>query len=134
NDLTEQQFRKALESETRRQIQAGPGRDNFAPKAKGICCSEMNEQQISYLRTLINAWLGNVPKNSARRQMIEFEKEFDQTYFAWHGSRKKGSDVSYVIQGPSLLIEFAYQDLGGDPLAHLHTQFRNLKNDYGKAH
>lgn len=64
--------------------------------------------------------------------MIEFEKEFDKTYFAWQGPRKTGSDVSYVIQGPSLLIEFAYQDLGGNPLAHLHTQFRNLKKDYGK--
>ena len=34
---------------------------------------------------------------------------------------------------PSLLIEFAYQDLGGNPLNHIHTQYRNPKNDYGSS-
>ena len=132
NELTEEQFKKALVGNRRGRIATGPGNDGKLPKKNGIACSELNEQQRSHLMTLVWAWVGNMPKQHAVKRMLEIEKDFNQTYFAWNGSRKSGSDVSYTIFGPSLIIEFAYQDLGGVPQNHLHTQFRNPKNDYGK--
>ena len=51
--------------------------------------------------------------------------------FAWNGATQKGSDISYSIQSPSLIIEYACQSLGGDPLQHIHTIYRNPKNEYG---
>jgi hypothetical protein len=38
----------------------------------------------------------------------------------------------YRIQGPTLVIEYAPQTLGGDPTNHIHTMYRDPTNDYGK--
>ena len=51
--------------------------------------------------------------------------------FLWNGELEEGSDISYRIQSPSLVIEYACQDLGGDPQQHLHTMYRDPKNEYG---
>ncbi len=63
--------------------------------------------------------------------MSQLEKEIDQMSFAWNGPQAPGSDVSYYIQGPSLIIEYACQDLGGNPLQHHHTIYRDPTNEYG---
>ena len=63
--------------------------------------------------------------------MKQIEDELVETHFSWNGATKTGSDVSFAIQGPSLIIEYACQDLGGDPLQHIHTMYRNPKNEYG---
>lgn len=129
--LTEDQFRKALVGERRGQLRAGPGRDGMIPEAVGIDCSEFNEQQQQWLLELIVEWVGWLPKDRAWPRLQQIKNELDKMKFSWNGPRKTGSDVSYTIQSPSLLIEFAYQDLGGVPPQHLHTQYRNLKNEYG---
>jgi hypothetical protein len=47
---------------------------------------------------------------------------------------KPGSNITayYRIQGPHLVIEYAPQNLGGDPALHVHTMYRDPTNDYGK--
>ena len=47
------------------------------------------------------------------------------------GPPKKKGDFSYRLQGPSLIIEYAGQDLGGDPHDHLHSMYRDPTNEYG---
>lgn len=132
NALDEEQFKKAVVSQKRGQILTGPGRDGQRLQQQGIACSSFNEKQKSKLMVLIASWVGNLPNKQAKQRMIEIESEIDQMVFAWHGFRKPGSDVSYSLQSPSLIIEFAFQDLGGNPLNHLHTQYRNPKNEYGE--
>jgi hypothetical protein len=63
--------------------------------------------------------------------MKEITHEVDAMTFSWNGNQEPGSDISYSIQGPSLIIEYACQNLGGNPLAHLHSMYRNPKNEYG---
>ena len=63
--------------------------------------------------------------------MEQLRQEIDQMRFSWNGPLQPGSDVSYYIQGPSLIIEYACQDLGGDPLEHLHSIYRDPTNEYG---
>ena len=133
NELSEKQFRTALVRQKRGQIRTGPGRDGTKLEQQGIACSSFNDAQKKQLLTLIAAWVGNLPKEQAQRRIREIESEIDQMYFSWSGSREQGGDASYAIQSPSLIIEFAYQDLGGNPLQHVHSQYRNPKNDYGKA-
>ena len=53
------------------------------------------------------------------------------TSFAWRGPYDPGSDASYHLYGPNLIIEFAGQDLGGDPAEHLHSIYRDPTNEYG---
>ena len=129
--LTEEQFRKALRRDRRGNLVAGPGQDGKVPQAEGIGCVEMNEEQKEEMLELVSTWVAWLPKDRARERLEQLRNEIDETKLSWSGARKSGSDVSYIIQGPSLLIEFAYQDLGGTPQQHLHTQYRNLKNEYG---
>jgi hypothetical protein len=131
SQLSDQQFRKALVAEQRSQIRGGPGRDQFRPQPDGIAVEDLDLNQQSLLMQLIDAWISVLPARQAEIRLNQIKSELDQMYFSWHGPRQAGGDVSYMIQSPSLLIEFAYQDLGGDPLQHLHTQYRHLKNDYG---
>ncbi len=131
DQLSESQFRKALVSERRLQIQGGPGRDQFRPQPSGMDCGKLTEPQQATLLKLINSWVSVLPSRHAKSRLNQIKSELDRLHFSWHGSRQAGSDVSYMIQSPSLLIEFAYQDLGGNPLQHLHTQYRHLQNDYG---
>ena len=135
NLLSEEQFKEALLGNRRGQIRTGPGKDDFEMKPEGIACSKLDESQLSVVKELVNAWVGNMPKRQAEKRMDEIAQEIKdgKMYFSWNGPRAEGSDVSYTIQSDSVLIEFAYQNLGGNPLQHLHTQFRNPKNDYGKS-
>ena len=131
--LSEDQFKEALVGDTRGQILAGPGKDDFTMKPRGLECSKLDDKQKLVMLKLIEAWVGNLPEDHARKRMQEIEAGLAETRFAWSGPRKPGSDFSYTIQGPSMIIEFALQDLGGDPMNHVHTQYRNPNNDYGKA-
>ena len=133
NALTEEQFKTALIRPRRGRIQTGPGKDGKTLKPQGISVESFNDEQKKKLLTLISAWVGNLPKDHARKRMREIVAELDQMYFSWNGPRNENGDASYTVQGPSLIIEFAYQDLGGNPLDHIHSQYRNPKNDYGSS-
>ena len=75
--------------------------------------------------------LGRTP-SAVSMALKQLEGEIDKTSFAWHGPTQPGSDFSYRIQGPTLIVEYACQDLGGDPLNHLHSMYRDPTNEYGK--
>ena len=63
--------------------------------------------------------------------MEELSSEIDKMSFSWWGPSVEKGDFSYRIQGPSLIIEYAGQDLGGDPHNHLHSMYRDPTNEYG---
>lgn len=60
------------------------------------------------------------------------DAEIELMKFSWNGNKQPGSDISYTIQSPSLIIEYACRDLGGNPLAHLHSMYRDPSDEYGK--
>ena len=39
----------------------------------------------------------------------------------------------FRITGPNLILEYAPQDLDGDPTDHAHNMYRDPTNDYGAA-
>ena len=57
------------------------------------------------------------------------------TWFSWSGPLAAGSDVSWAIQGPSAIIEYANDARGGtgggNPADHVHTIYRDLAREYG---
>ena len=129
--LNDEQTKEAVLNNRRAKILAGPGRDGQVPAAKGLSCSKLDDEQKKLLVSLIHQWVGDLPESSAKARKAEIEAEMDQMTFSWNGNRKSESDVSYTIQSPSLIIEYACQDLGGNPLDHLHSVYRNPKNEYG---
>ena len=129
--LTDDQRKQAVIRPRRVDLRSGPGTDGKVPEAKGVKCKDFNDEQKSALLKLIRNWVSNMPKDTAQQRMKQIEDELVETHFSWNGATKTGSDVSFAIQGPSLIIEYACQDLGGDPLQHIHTMYRNPKNEYG---
>lgn len=129
--LTFEQLKTAIISDTRGNVRLGPGQDGRVPRKTGVQVSSFSAKQKAMLVKLISQWVNDLPAKQAATRMAKIEKELDQTYFAWSGDKAPNSDVSYVIQGPSLIIEYACQDLGGKPLEHLHSVYRDPTNEYG---
>ena len=130
--LNDDQVRAAVLGPQRGRILTGPGQDGKTPDAQGLKCNRLNADQQQVLMNLISQWVKDLPKPLAKKRMKQLESEIDQMYFSWNGNRKRGSDVSYRIQSPTLVIEYACQSLGGNPIDHLHSMYRNPANDYGQ--
>lgn len=129
--LTDEQRKQAVVRSRRTDLRAGPGADGKIPKLVGVPCKGFSDEQQSMLLKLISNWTSNLPKTQADARIEQIKKELPEMRFAWNGATQKGSDISYSIQSPSLIIEYACQSLGGDPLQHIHTIYRNPKNEYG---
>lgn len=129
--LSDEQRAQAVVGDRRGRIFAGPGHDGEVPEVTGLGCASFDDPQRELLSVLIHHYIGHLPSADARARMLSLRAEFDRMSFAWSGPVEEGSDVSYRLQGPSLLIEYACQDLGGDPLNHLHAMYRNPRNEYG---
>jgi hypothetical protein len=96
----------------------------------------MNEKQRGMLLDVIAEWAGIVHESAAAARMAELKADIHATWFAWSGptTAAAGSNISayYRIQGPHLVIEYAPQQMGGDPSMHVHTMYRDPTNDYGR--
>ena len=114
----------------------GPGKDGKTIEPEGIQAANMNEKQRALLMDVIAEWAGIIHESAASRRIAELKAELDQTYFAWSGPATvaAGSNIAayYRIQGPHLVIEYAPQQMGGDPSMHVHTMYRDPTNDYGR--
>lgn len=130
--LSDEQIKQAVLQLQRAQLVTGPGTDGKVPPARGVACSTFNDAQKQLLTKLIFNWIGDLPEKHADKRMEQIKAELDQIKFSWNGNKQPGSDISYTIHGPSLIIEYACQDLGGNPLAHLHSMYRDPTNEYGK--
>jgi len=131
NALTPEQRKKAIVGERRGRMAAGAGKDGVVPKLSGVRVANLDRKQRTLLVKLLGHYVGDLPEPYATRRMNALQSELDAMVFAWNGPTTKGSDISYRIQGPSLIVEYAGQDLGGDPLQHLHSMYRDPTNEYG---
>jgi len=129
--LTDAQRKDALKDERRGRIVAGAGKDGVRPDPRGLDCSKLTDDQRAILTKLIHVWVGDLPKKQADARMKEIAAQLGDCRFAWRGPFEPGSDVSYHLYGPGLILEFGGQDLGGDPAEHLHSIYRDPTNEYG---
>lgn len=131
NSLDENQRSRAIQGDKRGRMKAGPGRDGAKPDLRGLPCDTLTEDQRGLLMKLIGLWVNDLPEAPAKARLKEIESQLNKTHFAWHGPYKPGSDASYHLNGPGVIIEYSGQDLGGDPLDHLHSIYRDPTNEYG---
>ena len=94
-------------------MRAGAGRDGVVPEPLDIPCKMLNETQKNKLLALASQWFDLIPPRHARAQKKRFVDTLDETRFSWSGQLAAGSDVSYAIQGPSVIMEYANDALGG---------------------
>ena len=133
--LTVEQRALAVISDRRGALRVGPGWDGVVPEHLGIPCRLLNKAQREKLLALASQWFDLMPADHARARKERFSDELDETWFAWSGPIEAGSDISYAIQGPSIIIEYANDARGGsdadNPVDHVHTIYREPASDYG---
>jgi hypothetical protein len=136
NSLDEGQKKQAILSFKMADLVLGPGQDGKTIQPEGLKASGMNEKQRTMLIDVMSEWAGIVNENEAAIRMAELKSEINDTWFAWSGpvTAAPGSNIAayYRIQGPHVVIEYAPQEMGGDPSLHVHTMYRDPTNDYGR--
>ena len=132
--LTDVQRRKAVISTKRIDLVLGPGQDGKTLQPEGLPGSEMTSAQKTYLLQLIKARLGILNADNVAAKIAAVRKNLDKTYFAWFGPVAEVGASYYRVTGPTILLEFAPQDIfGGDAAQHLHNMYRDPTNEYGAA-
>ena len=132
NALDDGQRKQAILNYKVADLVLGPGQDGKTIQPEGIKSSAMNASQQAMLLDLVGEWAGIINEPSAAARMAEIKGNLSETWFAWSGPTTNGMPAYYRIQGPTLVIEYAPQPLGGDPTMHIHTIYRDPTNDYGK--
>jgi hypothetical protein len=131
NSMDQAQRRQAILGFQMHDLVLGPGREGQAIQPEGIKGSDLTEKQREMLLDLAGEWTGIMHEAVAKAKMDELKEHLAETWFAWSGPTEKGSAAYFRIQGPTVIIEYAPQRLGGDPTKHIHTIYRDPTNDYG---
>ena len=131
NSLEEAQRKQAILGVQMHDLVLGPGRDGQQIQPEGIKGSDLNEKQRGMLLDLAGEWTGILYEAVAKAKMEELKKNISETWFAWSGPTEKGSAAYFRIQGPTVIIEYAPQRMGGDATRHIHTIYRDPTNEYG---
>ena len=129
--LTEEQRKQAILGSQMRDLVLGPGHDGETIQPEGLKTSTLNEAQLQLLLEVVAEWSVIIHDAAAAEKMNEIKANLDDTWFAWSGPLEAGK-AYFRIQGPTVIIEYAPQRLGGDVTMHLHSMYRDPTNDYGK--
>jgi hypothetical protein len=136
NALDENQRKQAILSYKVADLVLGPGQDGKTIQPEGLKATAMNDRQRAMLLDVISEWAGIVHESAAASRMAEIKAGIGDTWFAWSGPTTvtpgRNGTAYYRIQGPNLVIEYAPQQMGGDPSMHIHTIYRDPTNDYGR--
>ena len=131
DSLDEAQRKQAILGFQIRDLVLGPGRDGQMIQPEGIKASALTEKQRELLLDLVGEWTGIMHDVLAKAKMDEVKKNIAETWFAWSGPTEQGSAAYFRIQGPTVMIEYAPQRMGGDATQHIHTIYRDPTNEYG---
>jgi hypothetical protein len=129
--LDEAQRKEAILGARFRDLVLPPGQEGKTVMPEGVKVSTFNAAQKALLLKVANEWVGMVNAAAAAKKLDEIKARLDETYFAWSGPITPGSAAYFRIHGPTVWIEFAPQQLGGDPLKHIHTIYRDPTDEYG---
>ena len=131
NSLDAKQQQTAVLGSSSIDLVLGPGQDGKTIQPEGLPAAQMTADQQATLLQLISHYVGLVNDEDAAARLAEIEATLDQTTFAWYGSTTQGESAYFRVIGPTLVIEYASQQMGGDPANHIHGIYRDLTNDYG---
>ena len=129
--LNDEQRKQAILGSQMRDLVLGPGHDGETIQPEGLKAASLNEGQRKLLLELVAEWSGIIHDVAAAEKMNEIKANLADTWFTWSGPLEAGK-AYFRIQGPTVIIEYAPQKLGGDVTMHLHTMYRDPTNDYGK--
>lgn len=91
----------------------GPGHDNQMIQPEGLKGSDMTASERTMMLDVAAAWVNIVDDASARAKLAEIRRNLGDTYFLWSGDTTTAGNAYFRVQGPTVLIEYAPQTLGG---------------------
>jgi hypothetical protein len=131
NSLDTTQQKAAVLGSSPIDLVLGPGQDGKTIQAEGLPAAQMNANQQAAFLKLIGHYTGLVNDEDAAARIAEIKSTLDQTYLAWYGPTTQGSAAYFRVTGPTIVIEFSPQQMGGDPANHIHGNYRDHTNHYG---
>ena len=132
DSLDSDQKKRAVRGEGAINLQFGPGKYGSVAAPEGIKGSNLADTQKELLLGVIAARLGFMNADDYAAKMATVKAEIDDTYFGWWGPQGVQGAAYFRVTGPSILLEYAPQD-GGSAVEHVHSIYRNPRNDYGSA-
>ncbi len=129
--FSEEQLKSVIFSaEAPRDIITGNSRKAKALEPVGLSYSKMTKEQRKALMKLVEEYLFRNRNEIAENDLTKIRKAgVDHISFAWAGGTKRGEGHYYRIQGPTFLMEY---DNTQDNANHVHTTWRDFKNDFGE--
>lgn len=97
---------------------------------RGLPYGDMSDEQRQFLTLLVGQYVGRAAGPIALRSWQDItEAGIERLTFAWAGSDQPGRGHYYSIAGPTFLLEY---DNTQDSANHIHSVWRDLRNDWGK--
>jgi len=109
----------------------GPGQDGKVVPPEGLQGSQMNTQQQAALLKLIGHYGGLSNDQDAAQRMADIQANLVNTFFAWFGPTNQAGSAYFRVTGPTVVIEYSPQQMGGNAADHVHGIYRDPTNDYG---
>ena len=131
NSLEPEQLKVALVTEKApADIITGNKRTAWLQDPPGLSFTKLKPAQQQLLKKLLAVYIDRYTKLMADILLKEIDQAgWDNLHFAWAGSKTPGMGHYYRIQGPTFIIEY---DNTQNQANHVHTAFRDLKNDFGE--
>ncbi len=95
---------------------------------KGLRSADMSTAQNELLHQVLQTYIGRIDDGLADEQFARVADYADDLHFLWAGSLEPGEPHYYRIQGGDLFVEYDNAQRGGN---HMHTVWRDLRNDFG---
>jgi hypothetical protein len=113
-----------------RDIITGANRKADALEPMGIDAASLTKPQQEQLLTLLRQYVFRYRSEIADSELKAIQEAGEaKLHFAWAGSIEPGQGHYYRIQGPTFLMEY---DDTQDNANHIHTVWRDLRNDFGE--
>jgi hypothetical protein len=130
NSLREEQKQKAIISEKAPDdVLTGQSRKASIQAQQGLKFDELDSKQKESLKKLVELYANIQSSDEKARRMKSIAKEgWNKVLFAWMGADQPGKGHYYRIQSENWIIEY---DNTQNNANHIHTVWRNLKEDFG---
>lgn len=97
--------------------------------AEGLAARSMTLEQRNTLALLIHEYIDRLPSELAAIELKKMNKAaLNAVHFAWAGPQERGKPHYYRLHGPFFFVEY---DNTQNNANHIHTVWRNPKNDFG---
>jgi hypothetical protein len=97
--------------------------------AEGLAAGSMTSEQRTTLAMLIHEYIDRLPSELSAIELKKLnEAALNAVHFAWAGAEERGKPHYYRLHGPFFFVEY---DNTQNNANHIHTVWRNPKNDFG---